>query len=153
QLSSWPRSLVRLFIFDLPASATCLGGTEIMPSLGKMIKGSFVSGVIVFFIAPIVISASVSFTPDRFFTFSPVRFLLRWYRTIIDDPNWRSALADTVLIGVLCTAIASSLGTLSAYGISRIHSPTLRNSVLVIFLAPLVVPYVSFGMSIYPVFA
>jgi ABC-type spermidine/putrescine transport system permease subunit II len=124
-----------------------------MAPMRKLGQATFVAIMILFMIAPILVSASVSFTADRFLTFPPVGFSLQWYEAILDDPSWRGALLDTLIIGLLCTAIATSTGTLSAYGISRIRRPLLRNAVLVVFLAPLVVPYVSFGMSIYPVFA
>jgi putative spermidine/putrescine transport system permease protein len=106
-----------------------------------------------FLVAPILISASVSFTASDFMAFPPEGFSFRWYQTIVNDPKWRSSLLDTLTIGAMCTAISTVIGTLSAYGISRIRRPALRNGVLVVFLAPLVVPYVSFGMAVYPTFA
>jgi putative spermidine/putrescine transport system permease protein len=122
-------------------------------SKGKILTIAFVAAVILFMVAPILISASVSVTSDRFMTFPPVGFSMRWYHQIVADQMWHDALIDTFVIGVLCTLIATSIGTLSAYGISRIRSAALRNAVLVVFLAPLVVPYVTFGMAIYPLFA
>lgn len=109
--------------------------------------------VLVFLIAPMLVAASVSFTSDQFLTFPPRGFSWRWYAALGADPKWRAALADTLLIGALCTAIATTIGTLSAYGISHIKRSLPRNAVLVVFLAPLVVPYIAFGMALYPVFA
>jgi putative spermidine/putrescine transport system permease protein len=119
----------------------------------RLLQPIFMLIVFAFLVAPILVSASVSFTNDTFMGFPPSGFSFRWYRGLVDDPVWRAALLDTVVIGALCTVFATTVGTLSAYGISRIHSPFLRNAILVIFLAPLAVPYVSFGMAIYPIFA
>jgi len=119
----------------------------------RALQPVFLVMVIVFLVAPILVSGSVSFTSDTVMTYPPVGFSLQWYEQIASDPKWRKALADTVIIGAICTVIATTVGTLSAYGISRIRRPVIRNGMLVIFLAPLAVPYVSFGMSIYPVFA
>jgi len=113
----------------------------------------FLTAAVVFLVAPLIISASVSFTSDTVMSYPPTGFSLRWYRQIATDPMWHKALVDTVIIGAICTVIATTIGTLSAYGISRIGRPVVRNGILVLFLAPLAVPYVSFGMSIYPVFA
>lgn len=113
----------------------------------------FLMVLFVFLVAPIIISTSVSFTSDRFMNFPPNGFSLRWYLRIAQDPGWRGAFIDTIIIGSICMIIATTVGTLSAYGISRIRSGFLRNTVLILFLSPLVVPYVSFGMAVYPTFA
>jgi putative spermidine/putrescine transport system permease protein len=119
----------------------------------QMIQPVLLVMVFGFLVAPILISACVSFTSDALMTFPPNGFSWRWYRNIIDDATWPDALLDTLVVGSLCTVIATAVGTLSAYGIGRIQHPALRNAVLVTFLAPLAVPYVSFGMAVYPVFA
>ena len=124
-----------------------------MAKPAQIILPAFLILVLFFLVAPIFVSASVSFTASRFMTFPPEGFSWRWYGVIMSDSKWRGSLFDTVVIGALCTLIATTVGTLSAYGISRIRQPFIRNAVLVVFLAPLVVPYVSFGMAIYPVFA
>ena len=113
----------------------------------------FMTGVVAFLVVPIFVAASVSFTSGSFMTFPPVGFSWRWYENIISAENWHKALLDTLLIGAISTFISTTAGTFAAYGISRIANPLRRNGVLVIFLAPLAVPYVSFGMSLYPIFA
>lgn len=118
-----------------------------------MVRLVFLALLFTFLVAPILVSASVSFTSDRFMNFPPNGFSLRWYAKLGQDPNWRGAFLDTLVIGLLCTTIATTLGTLAAYGISKIKRHAWRNAVLLLFLSPLVVPYVSFGMAVYPVFA
>lgn len=110
-------------------------------------------GVAVFFAAPILVSASVSFTDDSMMTFPLQGFSWRWFRRIIEDLAWRRSLLDTLVVRSIFTTLATTVGTLSVYGIGRIQRTSLRNSLLVVFLAPLAVPYISFGMAIYPVFA
>lgn len=119
----------------------------------RLIRPIFLVALFTFLVAPIFISASVSFTSDRFMSFPPDGFSLRWYQKIAQDPGWRGAFIDTIIIGFICMIIATSIGTLSAYGISRVRSAFLRNAILILFLSPLVVPYVSFGMAVYPIFA
>jgi len=119
----------------------------------RIIQPLFLVAVIVFLVGPMFVSASVSFTSDSVLAYPPVGFSWQWYHQIAFDANWHKALIDTVVIGAMCTVVATTLGTLSAYGISRIRQPFIRNGILVVFLAPLAVPYVSFGMAIYPIFA
>jgi ABC-type spermidine/putrescine transport system permease subunit II len=109
--------------------------------------------VVIFLVAPILTTASVSFTSERFMTFPPPGWSLRWYRQIFIDTNWHLAFVDTIVIGAICACVATIIGTLSAYGISRIRNASVRNALLILFLSPLVVPFVSFGMAVYPVFA
>jgi ABC-type spermidine/putrescine transport system permease subunit II len=118
-----------------------------------IIHAGFLALFALFLVAPILVSASVSLTASNFLAFPPDGISLRWYTTIATDPKWRGALLDTIIVGAICTAISTVIGTLSAYGISRISRPWIRNTALVLFLAPLVVPYVSFGMAVYPTFA
>ena len=119
----------------------------------RIARPIFLIALFTFLVAPIIISGSVSFTSDRFMSFPPNGFSLRWYEKIAQDPGWRGAFVDTIIIGAICMVIATTVGTLSAYGISRIRSTFLRNAVLILFLSPLVVPYVAYGMAVYPIFA
>jgi putative spermidine/putrescine transport system permease protein len=57
------------------------------------------------------------------------------------------------MVGSLCALLATIIGTMIAYGISRIKNRLLRDAMLIMFLAPLAVPYMSLGMAMYPVFA
>jgi putative spermidine/putrescine transport system permease protein len=69
------------------------------------------------------------------------------------EPKWRSAAANTIIVGIFCTVLTTVSGTLSAYGISRIRRPLVRDAILVLFMTPLAVPYMSLGMAMYPTFA
>ena len=124
-----------------------------MQRIALYLPGAFLASIAVFLVAPILVTVSVSFTSGAFLSFPPEGFSLRWYQMIIHDEKWRSSLQDTVIVGTICTIVSTTVGTLAAYGISRISNKALRNVTLVLFLSPLVVPYVSYAMAIYPVFA
>jgi putative spermidine/putrescine transport system permease protein len=114
---------------------------------------TFLTLVFIFLVLPILVSASVSFTADESMTFPPAGFSIHWYLVMVQEPKWRSAIGNTLVVGGLCTVLATVAGTLSAYGISRIRHPLLRDTTLVLFLSPLAVPYMSLGMAMYPTFA
>ncbi len=109
--------------------------------------------VFVFLVLPLLVAASVSFTSDEFMAFPPVGFSLRWYLEVLSGSYWTEAVANTLVIGALTALIATTVGTISAYAISRVPHPIVRDALLILFLAPLAVPYMSLGMSIYAVFA
>jgi ABC-type spermidine/putrescine transport system permease subunit II len=120
---------------------------------GYLWSFGFFAAVAVFLVAPILVTASVSFTNDTFIAFPPQGFSLRWYGELLSNRDWRTAIVNTLLIGGGCAVFATAIGTMAAYGISKIENRLLRDSILILFLAPLAVPYMSLGMSMYPVFA
>jgi ABC-type spermidine/putrescine transport system permease subunit II len=109
--------------------------------------------VVVFAVAPIVVGASVSVTAGDFLAFPPDGFSPRWYVNLATDSRWRAAFLNSVVIAVLCTLIATVVGTLTAYGIAATAGPRLRRALVVLFILPLAVPHMSLAMALYPVFA
>lgn len=113
----------------------------------------FLSSVVIFAVAPIVLGASVSVTSGDFLVFPPEGISWRWYTIIFADPRWRAAFINSIVIAGLCTVIATSLGTLTAYGIALTSNRLLRQGLIVLFVLPLAVPHMSLAMALYPVFA
>ncbi len=118
-----------------------------------VIAGMFLVLVVVYAVAPILVGASVSVTAGDFLVFPPEGFSLRWYANLAAEPRWRAAFANSLIIALLCTVIATAIGTLTAYGIATIAGPRLRQALVVLFVLPLAVPHMSLAMALYPVFA
>lgn len=118
-----------------------------------VIAAMFLASVVVFAAAPILVGASVSVTAGDFLVFPPEGFSRRWYTTIFTDPLWRAAFFNSIVIAVLCTVIATTLGTLTAYGIASASNRRLRQVLVVLFILPLAVPHMALAMALYPVFA
>ena len=119
----------------------------------RVVTVVYLGAVFLYLVAPILVSASISVTPERFLVFPPGGFSLRWYRKYLADPTWQEAIGNTVVVGILCAVIATVIGSLSAYGISRIERARWRDLAFVLFLIPLVVPYMTLAMALYPVYA
>ena len=113
----------------------------------------FLSGVVAYLVAPILIAASTSFTEQRYIQFPPEGFSLQWYQKFIAAPQWRAAFANSLLIGLICSLLATLVGTVTAYGISRIRHSLWRDAIFVLFMTPLVIPYMALAMSLYPLYA
>lgn len=118
-----------------------------------VISAVFLAWVVVFAAAPIVVGASVSVTAGDFLVFPPEGISGRWYVAIFGDARWRSALVNSLVIAGVCTAFATVLGTLTAYGIASTSNALLRRGFVVLFILPLAVPHMSLSMALYPVFA
>jgi hypothetical protein len=120
---------------------------------GLVLAAIFALLLVLFMIAPILVSAAVSFTAEDFLAFPPQGFSWRWYGQLATLRVWRAAVANTLVIGAGAALLATAAGTLAAYGISRLSSPAWRSLLVLLFIAPLAVPHMSLALALYPLFA
>lgn len=111
--------------------------------------------VLVFLIAPILVIVPLSFNAEPYFTFTsemlalnPDGFSLRWYRDIVENPQWLEAIGNSMVIAIASTALATVLGTLAAIGLARSNMP-FRDFIMAILISPLVVPIVIAAAGMY----
>ncbi|NRA86581.1 MAG: ABC transporter permease [Rhizobiales bacterium] len=104
--------------------------------------------VLAFLILPILVIIPLSFNVEPYFTFTegmvtfdPDAYSLRWYEGMINDPNWRLAIKNSLIIGVFATLIATILGTMAAVGLSSKNMPYKR-LVMALLLSPMIVPLI-----------
>jgi putative spermidine/putrescine transport system permease protein len=105
-------------------------------------------GVLFFLILPILVIVPLSFNAEPFFSFSAAMlrldaeaFSLRWYREIVENPNWILAIRNSFVIGLCATVLATLLGTLAAVGMTSPHMP-LKGPIMAVLLAPMIVPVI-----------
>ena len=115
---------------------------------GRAVHVAFCAAVLFFLMAPILVIVPLSFNAEPYFTFTegmlrldPDAWSLRWYREISTSEVWRGALANSLLIGTAATALATSLGTLAALGLSSPHMPA-RRFLMGFLVSPLVTPVI-----------
>ncbi len=108
----------------------------------------FCTLVFAFLIAPILVIVPLSFNAEPYFTFTEGMlrldadaWSLRWYRQIVEDEEWSRALANSLLIGVSATALATALGTLAALGLSSPAMPA-RRFATGLLISPMVTPVI-----------
>ena len=116
--------------------------------IGRVAYLGYCAGVLVFLIAPILVILPLSFNAEPYFTFTegmlrfdPEAWSMRWYREVVTDESWSSALANSIIIGTAATALATALGTLAALGLSSPHMPA-RRLVMGFLISPLVTPVI-----------
>lgn len=102
-------------------------------------------------IAPTLIVIPMSFNEQKSLAFPPQGFSLRWFENFFSDSQWFGGFLNSVQIAILTAILATVLGTLAAYGLSKVKGirETLGRNFLVI---PMVIPAVIFGVGLYSLF-
>ena len=108
-----------------------------------------------FLILPLIVIIPLSFNAEPYFTFTEgmLRFdgeaySLRWYRSIIENPEWRTAIGNSFLIGVCATFIATVLGTLAAMGLNHPKCP-MRDAISALLISPMVTPVIIVAVGVF----
>lgn len=121
----------------------------------KRFSAAYAIGVLFFLIAPLVVIIPLSFNAEPFFSFTskmltldPSGFSLRWYRDIVENPQWLQAIANSIIIAVSATVLSTILGTLAAIGLARSNMP-FRDLIMAVLISPLVVPIVIAAAGMY----
>jgi len=116
----------------------------------------FICGLIFFFlIAPILVIIPLSFNAENFFTYTPGMlrldpdaYSLKHYRDFLTNPEWTSAVWNSVRIAPMATILSVSLGTLAAIGLSQSHVPG-RRAIMAILISPMIVPLIISATGMY----
>ena len=111
-----------------------------------MILRLFNGGMAVFMLAPIVLIVWMSFAPGRLFRLPLTEFSLRWYREAFAYPGFLNAFWLSLRLALASGALAVVLSFLAAYGLSRSRFRG-KAAIDALFMSPLVVPAVVFGIA------
>lgn len=96
---------------------------------------------LVFLTAPLLVVVPLSFNSSAFLSFPMPGFSLRWYQELWNADVWWRSFANSVIVGVGATLIATVLGTLAALGLAgaRFRGKDLLTALLI---SPLIVPLI-----------
>jgi putative spermidine/putrescine transport system permease protein len=115
----------------------------------------FAIAVLFFLLAPMFVVIPLSFNAEPYFSFTPKMlaldpegFSLRWYRDIMENPQWAEAMKNSVIIALCSTLLATVLGTLAAMGLARSNMP-FRDFFMALLISPLIVPIVIAAAGMY----
>ena len=101
---------------------------------------------VIFVLAPILIVCAVAFTPEGFLSLPTKGLSLRWFRAIMDYPEFVSAFRDSLWLAVLSSTIAIGLAVPAALAIVR-YRFWGRDAMTALFMSPLMVPHVVLGIA------
>jgi spermidine/putrescine transport system permease protein len=114
---------------------------------GRWALRAFFALVVVFLYAPIVILIIFSFNNSQVPSFPLSGFTLHWYRQFLSNADLRGALETSAIIAAVSSVGAVLLGTLASMALARrrFRGKAIASAFL---LAPLVIPFVVFGVSL-----
>lgn len=118
----------------------------------KPIKFLFGAVAALFLMGPQIVILPLAFNGGAFLTYPLDGVSLRWFRVLIEEPAWRVAIMNSLLIGGATALLASLLGTLAALGLrDRFGVPA--SLARTAFLLPVAVPTVVLGVGMQLVFS
>jgi spermidine/putrescine transport system permease protein len=103
--------------------------------------------VLVFFYLPILVLIVGSFNAARFggtwkgFTFD-------WYVRLWENRPIRDALANTLVVGLLCTLVSTAIGTIGAFALHKFGGSRLQRFHASVVWLPLMLPEILMGVSL-----
>ena len=110
------------------------------------------AAMLVFILAPLVVTVAISVGTSPFAAFPPRGFTLEWYAKVIADPDFQASLGYSTALAIGATAGALGLGVPAAFALSRFEFPG-RGAVEAALLSPLIFPVLITGVALLPMFA
>jgi putative spermidine/putrescine transport system permease protein len=108
--------------------------------------------VLAFLIVPCLIVIPMSFSASQYLEFPPREWSLRWYEAFLGSPEWRDATWVSIRVALLTTLLATTLGTIAAYGLGRVRG-TLATAGHGLFMLPMLVPIILVAIGCFFVYA
>lgn len=105
-----------------------------------------VAAIYTFMLAPILITASVSFNAQNQSRFPPAGFSLRWWKSVY-DPSWINAILFSLKLSTVSAVLATALALPFAFALVRYRFPG-RGLLSVLALSPLMLPALVTGIGL-----
>jgi putative spermidine/putrescine transport system permease protein len=112
----------------------------------ERILGWYVAALLAFLALPILVVVPAAFAPESTLGFPPRGLSLRWFRNVVEQPQFVRAFSVSVLVAVLATAVSLATGTLATFALVR-HRFAGRQALELLFVAPLVFPAIVYGIA------
>lgn len=119
-----------------------------LPSLGGRGVSVLASVLAVILLLPVLIVAYLSFSDSSYFVFPLPAYSLRNYENYLSDPLWIRATVTSVRIALMAAGMATMLGSMLAFGLSRGAMPG-RGVMVALVLSPLIMPTIIVAVATY----
>jgi putative spermidine/putrescine transport system permease protein len=103
--------------------------------------------MLIFMLSPLAVVVWMSFTPSPLLVVPWSDFSLRWYKSAFSYPGFIGAFWLSVQLALVSGAVATSLSFFAAYGLVRGRRFWGADLVNGLFLSPLLIPAVVFGIA------
>jgi spermidine/putrescine transport system permease protein len=111
----------------------------------------FTSAVFAFLFAPVLIVVLFSFNRTASLTFPFHGWSLRWYRAVLDSPDYRAAIVASLKVALATVAVVGVVGSLAAIAVTR-RSFRGRAAVRSAMLIPAALPGLFVGIGLLSVY-
>ena len=101
----------------------------------------YAATALAFLHSPLLILIAFSFNGSRFTRWEG--FSLHWYQSAFADSQLAEGLIHSVIIAVVASLLATTIGTMAAYGMWRSRAPVLSGSLYLSLVTPEIVTGVS----------
>ena len=123
-----------------------------IPLVARLLGGAVVVVTIVYMLAPLVVVIGASFSAGNYLVFPPQGFSLKWYAEVLDTPSYLRAGWLSLRIALVVTLISVVVGTAAAIALTRFRFAG-RDALQALFLSPLIVPAIIFGIGMLVLFS
>ncbi len=118
-----------------------------MTQVMRRVAQGYVAIVVGFIFLPVAVLVLFSFQAGRL-PLPPFNGpSLHWYGAVLSDRGMMTALATSLVVGAMASAVATVLGFLAAYGVAR-HSIAWRGGIEFAMLVPASVSYLIVGLGL-----
>jgi ABC-type spermidine/putrescine transport system permease subunit II len=129
-----------------PAPRRKTYGQRLRVGLPTWLSVVYALAVLLFLFGPVVLLAAFSFNDSTIIALPFKGFTTDWYTQAFNDPDARDAVWHSLLIAAVVTPVCLVLGTLAAFGLTRLRFRG-RGAVGGLMGAPLVVPWLVIGVG------
>lgn len=119
-----------------------------LPSMGGRGIPILASFLAVLLLLPVVIVAYLSFSASPYFVFPLPGYSLRNYEAFLFDTLWVRATLTSIRIALMAVAMATTMGAMLAFGLSRGAMPG-RGAMVALLLSPIIMPTVIVAIATY----
>ena len=113
----------------------------------RSLAAIFFYSTLIFLITPIILIVWMSFSDDQYYVIQDMTYSLRWYKDILHDDKWLTAIANSIQIGVSSTILALLVGVPGAIGLHKNFAG--RSIIISIILLPIIIPPLISAVSWY----
>ena len=101
---------------------------------------------LIFLVAPIAVVIPLSFSSGSMLVYPLPGLSLRWYEALATSGAWRLALANSLLIALVTTVVATALGGVAAIGIIRLRA-RFNAILMALLISPMIIPGVVIALA------
>ena len=105
-----------------------------------------------YLILPILVILPLSFTSGELLVYPLPAWSLRWYREFTTGPMWTQSTWNSLVLAVVTTVVATTVGMLAAFGLQGLRS-RLKPALFGLLALPLIIPPVMVAVALFYYYA